>query len=70
MAEKVRDGLDGFHFRAGNARSLATLVKTLMKEPERLRRLEATLAIPPTVKDTAAATLSLYQRLLPEPTHN
>jgi glycosyltransferase involved in cell wall biosynthesis len=69
MAEKVRDGLDGFHFRAGNARSLAALAKTLMKEPKRLRRLEATLAIPPTVKDTAAATLSLYQRLIPDTAH-
>lgn len=63
MAEKVRDGLDGFHFRAGSAQALAQLVKSLAAEPERLRRLRTTLAVPPTVAETAAETYALYRRL-------
>jgi len=63
MAEKVRDGLDGFHFRTGSAQSLAALAKTLAGEPERLLHLQSTLAVPPTVAETAAETFALYRRL-------
>ena len=64
MAEKVRDGLDGFHFQAGSAHSLAFLLKGLAAKPKRLAALQDTIAHPPTVQDTAAATLKLYRRLL------
>lgn len=64
MAEKVRDGLDGFHFQAGSAWSLASLLRGLAAKPERLHALQATLTAPPSVQDTAAATLKLYRRLL------
>jgi glycosyltransferase involved in cell wall biosynthesis len=63
MAEKVRDGLDGFHFQAGSAFSLATLLRGIARQPGRLDALQATLATPPGVADTAFATLKLYRRL-------
>jgi hypothetical protein len=63
MAEKVRDGLDGFHFRAGSAHALAALLRGLAERPERLAALGATLAVPPALRDTAAATLRLYRGL-------
>lgn len=40
MAEKVRDGVDGLHFRAGDPRSLAEVIRTALDTPglwERLR---------------------------------
>ena len=64
MAEKVRDGLDGFHFQAGSAFALASLLRGLAAKPERLAALQPTLATPPSVQDTAAATLKLYCRLV------
>jgi glycosyltransferase involved in cell wall biosynthesis len=64
MAEKVRDGLDGFHFQAGSAFALASLLRGLANKPERLASLQATLATPPSVQDSAAAMLRLYRRLL------
>jgi glycosyltransferase involved in cell wall biosynthesis len=64
MAEKVRDGLDGFHFRAGSAHALAALLKRLAAQPERLAGLRATMATPPPLRETARATQRLYRRLL------
>jgi glycosyltransferase involved in cell wall biosynthesis len=64
MAEKVRDGLDGFHFRAGSAHALAALLKRLAAQPERLAALGATMAVPPPLRETARATRQLYRRLL------
>lgn len=64
MAEKVRDGQDGFHFQAGSAWSLATLLRDLAERPARLAALQSSLAVPPTLRDTAAATLRLYRRLV------
>lgn len=67
MAEKVRDGLDGFHFRARSGAALADLLRDLADEPERLAALEETLATPPTLAETVAATRDLYGRLLSAP---
>jgi glycosyltransferase involved in cell wall biosynthesis len=64
MAEKVRDGLDGFHFRAGSAHALAALLKRLAAQPEKLAALQATMAAPPSLRDTARAVRRLYGRLL------
>jgi glycosyltransferase involved in cell wall biosynthesis len=64
MAEKVRDGLDGFHFRAGSAHALAALLKRLAAQPERLAALQATMATPPSLRETARATQRLYRRML------
>jgi glycosyltransferase involved in cell wall biosynthesis len=64
MAEKVRDGLDGFHFQAGSAWSLASLLRGLAARPQRLEALQATLATPPSLPDTSSAVLKLYRRLV------
>jgi predicted nucleic acid-binding protein len=63
MAEKVRNELDGFHFQAGSAWSLANLLRGLAQRPERIAMLQATMTVPPSLQDTAAATLRLYRRL-------
>jgi glycosyltransferase involved in cell wall biosynthesis len=60
MAEKVRYGLDGFHFQAGSAHSLATLLRSLAAEPQRLLALQQTMTVPPTINETGAAILDLY----------
>jgi glycosyltransferase involved in cell wall biosynthesis len=61
LAEKVRDGVDGFHFAAGSPRALATLLAGLAGAPERLRALAPGLAIPTGLDATLAATLRLYR---------
>ncbi|WP_165943547.1 glycosyltransferase [Roseicella aquatilis] len=64
MAEKVRFGLDGFHFQAGSAFSLANLLRSLANDPQRLLALQQTMAVPPTVNETGAAVLDLYAETL------
>ncbi|MDO9708297.1 glycosyltransferase [Paracraurococcus lichenis] len=64
MAEKVRYGLDGFHFQAGSAFSLANLLRNLAAEPQRLLALQDTMAVPPTIAETGAAMLDLYDATL------
>lgn len=64
MAEKVRYGLDGFHFQAGSAHSLATLLRGLAAEPQRLLALQQTMAVPPTIAETGAAILGIYEETL------
>ena len=67
MAEKVRDGLDGFHFRARNGAALADLLRDLADDPDRLSALEETLTQPPSLAETVQATRDLYGRLLGAP---
>jgi len=64
MAEKVRDGVDGFHFQAGSGWALASLLKRLAQNPQALTDLRPGLAVPPTIVDTTSAVLSLYSDLL------
>jgi glycosyltransferase involved in cell wall biosynthesis len=64
MAEKVRDGRDGFHFQAGSAFSLANLLRGLASEPQRLTALQQTMAVPPTIAETGAAVRDLYAQAL------
>ncbi|SDB74759.1 glycosyltransferase [Belnapia rosea] len=64
MAEKVRDGLDGFHFQAGSAHSLAALIKRLAEMPETLLNLQRSMAVPPSLRETTRATTRLYRKLI------
>jgi glycosyltransferase involved in cell wall biosynthesis len=64
MAEKVRDGLDGFHFQAGSPFALATLLRSLAGQPQRLSALQKTLQTPPTLRATADANIALYRRAI------
>lgn len=63
MAEKVRDGLDGYHFPAGDAESLAALLAHLARHRDALTRLQATLGPPADAAAALAAHLELYARL-------
>ena len=67
MAEKVREGLDGFHFRARSGAALADLLRELADEPDRLAALEETLTQPPSLEETVRATRELYGQLLAAP---
>ena len=64
MAEKVREGLDGFQFRARDGTALADLLRDLADKPEKLASVEQALAVPPTIEETVAATRHVYERLL------
>jgi glycosyltransferase involved in cell wall biosynthesis len=63
MAEKVRDGLDGFHFRMGSAPALVELLKRLDQDRDLLAGLTATMRAPAPASETLAAHLGLYHRL-------
>ena len=64
MAEKVRDGIDGFHFPVGNALALARLIERLAAEPEKLKAIREGVQLPPSPAETARQHLALYERLL------
>jgi glycosyltransferase involved in cell wall biosynthesis len=58
MAEKVRDGLDGWHFQAGNAASLADVISRLAKAwPQALPAMRR----PTPIVDVVAQHLDAYQ---------
>jgi glycosyltransferase involved in cell wall biosynthesis len=65
MAEKVRPGLDGLHFAAGQPRSLARLLQSIANRPEMLDEIAATIRPPWTAEDALRAHLDLYHSLLP-----
>ena len=46
MAEKIRDGVDGFHFPVGDSVALSTLISRLAKTPSRLSKLHASMRMP------------------------
>ena len=60
MAEKVRDGIDGFHFRAGSAMALAILLKRLADNHELLASVVESMRKVQTVDAIINAHLSLY----------
>ncbi len=63
MAEAVRDGVDGLHFRAGDSRSLADAMRRAAGTPGLWERLAANIAAPRTVAEAAAEHLALYRDL-------
>jgi glycosyltransferase involved in cell wall biosynthesis len=65
MAEKVRDGIDGLHFRAGSPEDLAEVFARALHEPGLWERLSSAAVPPPDLAHYAAAHLDLYRRLLP-----
>jgi glycosyltransferase involved in cell wall biosynthesis len=67
MAEKVRDGLDGFHFPVGSAPALAGLLRELARDRTRLDKVAATLRPPQPAEAVARQHAALYERLLAEP---
>jgi glycosyltransferase involved in cell wall biosynthesis len=61
MAEKVRDGVDGLHFRAGSAESLADKLAMALATPGLWERLRANAPKPLTPIGTARQHLALYR---------
>lgn len=64
MAEKVRDGLDGFHFAAGSALELSYLLTQLHDDRTLLTRVRGTIRAPAPMADTLARHLALYESLI------
>ena len=61
MAEKVRDGVDGWHFRARSAGSLADLLRGLAEEPGRVVEVQTLRAKPAAASQTTNSTIELYE---------
>lgn len=64
MAEKVRDGKDGLHFRAGSAQDLADRMADVLSDPQAWDRLRASMRQPTSHIDCARDHVELYRRLL------
>lgn len=67
MAEAVRDGQDGLHFRVGDPVDLARTMRRAIDEPGLWERLSGGIAPVPTMVDSAGEHLALYQSLQAEP---
>jgi glycosyltransferase involved in cell wall biosynthesis len=61
MAEKVRDGVDGLHFRAASPEDLAGRLRTVLADPALWDRLSAGAPATPDLATTAGAHLDLYR---------
>jgi glycosyltransferase involved in cell wall biosynthesis len=64
MAEKVRDGIDGLHFRVSNPESLAGAMTRAIREPELWQRLRDGIRPPTTAGDAARQHAALFTRLI------
>jgi glycosyltransferase involved in cell wall biosynthesis len=68
MAEKIRDGMDGLHFEAGQPRHLAQILAGLSANPSVLAKLKETLSRPLHGADSLQAHLAIYRDVLkPQP---
>jgi glycosyltransferase involved in cell wall biosynthesis len=64
MAEKVRHGIDGLHFEAGRAASLAHLLAGVAQYPDILSELAATVAKPLDQAAALQAHMAAYARVM------
>lgn len=64
MAEKVQDGINGLHFRAGSAEDLADVLTRAMTERGLWQRLADAAPQPLDVAGASAEHLALYRQLL------
>jgi glycosyltransferase involved in cell wall biosynthesis len=60
MAEKVVDGVSGYHFRVNSATDLADRIEMCASQPDAWRSMCAQLPRPPAVEETVDRLLSLY----------
>ena len=63
MAEKVRPGIDGFHFPVGSPIALAGLLRGLARDRDRVKAVARTMRRPEPPEATLARHLELYGRL-------
>jgi glycosyltransferase involved in cell wall biosynthesis len=61
MAEKVRHGVSGLHFRVGSASDLAGCIEEAATRPHLWEGLCAQLPRPPAIQDTVETLLTLYR---------
>jgi glycosyltransferase involved in cell wall biosynthesis len=66
MAEKVRDGVDGIHFRVGDAFSLARAFETATASPKLWRKLRDGIREPYAMEDHVGHLLETYRDLSQE----
>lgn len=64
MAEKIRDGVDGFHFPVGNSVALAFLLLQIAERPGMLEGVERSIRSPAPVDEIADRYSALYASLL------
>jgi glycosyltransferase involved in cell wall biosynthesis len=64
MAEKVADGVNGLHFRAGSASSLADTLRYAVTTPGLWERLRAGISPPYGMDEAASALAGIYGGLL------
>lgn len=64
MAEKVTDGVNGLHFRAGDPRSLAQTIRKAVESPNLWDELRG--GVPPirTVKEDVRSLIETYRSLI------
>lgn len=64
MAELVRDGIDGLHFRPDDAADLACKMQQIIDQPELLPRLRAGVLLPRTLDEEMEQLSGIYHRLV------
>lgn len=67
MAEKVRPGIDGWHFNVNDPASLATLLQELQAKPEAIEAMRASLTVPATPEESLQQHIQLYQEVCMAP---
>ncbi len=67
MAEKVRNGIDGFHFPVGSATDLAALLETLSQDRARVSAISEGMRYPATAQQIIDEHIQLYTNVLAEP---
>jgi glycosyltransferase involved in cell wall biosynthesis len=70
MAEKVRDGVDGIHFRVGDAHSLARTIEAAVGNPRLWRQLRDNIAEPHAMDVHADRLLANYEELIADRSHD
>lgn len=66
MAEMVRDGVDGLHFRVGSATALADLLRRVAADRAILDAIGSSMRTPPPTSAVLDAHLTLYETYLAE----
>ena len=61
MAEKIRPGIDGFYFAAGNPVALAATIERFVKDPGRLESVAGAMTGQPALVATIEDYLSVYR---------
>jgi glycosyltransferase involved in cell wall biosynthesis len=69
MAEMVRDGVDGMHFAAGDASSLAAKLMKLVERPETVQTMARNIRPPLTVEQCTDGIHAIYDQIVEVSAH-